>query len=294
MSRWSSPFALVPLSARLALMRTPLRTDWDPRGNDSDQQDAAHCHARGKYRRSAARTICAATPEQSVAARAEEIRADADARYPSLAVTEASGTNVVDLLVSRRAARTRAAPRRVRRERCHLRDLLQARTLPVSRPCGTVAERPRAPKSRPRTRPAALQETDADLVVVALPTARPVLLVVERGVEVESLFVMYALVPVSRYSRRPPSPLCSAGARRHGHRRAADAQKWAATRSTLGSSATLRLRNRPLETLSTRMSMWSTPGRATSSETQPPQTGGASSRTRITFDARAASRAESH
>lgn len=147
-------------------------------------------------------SIAAMMPGQTRAAtsetltRAEEIRADADARYPSLAVTEASGTNVVDSLVllgsSSRQPHVVSAENGVyfaicsRRARC-----------PYP---GRAARSPSAHVPLRLARELALrtlQETDANLVVVSLPTAQPVLLVAERGVEVQSLFVILALVPVS-------------------------------------------------------------------------------------------------
>ena len=136
----------------------------------------------------------AATPE--TLARAEEIRADADARYPSLAVTEASGTNVVDSLVL--LGSPHEQPHVVSAEN-GVYFAICSRRARCPYP-GRAGRSPSAHVPRSLAHELALrtlQETDADLVVVALPTARPVLLVVERGVEVESLFVMYALVPVS-------------------------------------------------------------------------------------------------
>lgn len=147
-------------------------------------------------------SIAAVMPGQTRAAtsetlaRAEEIRAEADTRYPSLAVTEASGTNVVDSLVLLGGPHEQhhvvSAENGVyfaicsRRARC---------PYPGRAGWSPSASLPRrlAHELALRT----LQETDADLVVVALPTARPVLLVVERGVDVQRLFVLFALIPVS-------------------------------------------------------------------------------------------------
>ena len=147
-------------------------------------------------------SIAAALPGQTSAAtsetlaRAEEIRADADARYPSLAVTEASGTNVVDSLVL--LGRTHEQTHVVSAENGVYFAICSRRArcpYPGRRGWSPSAGLPRrlAHELALRT----LQETDADLVVVALPTARPVLLVVERGVDVQRLFVLFALVPVS-------------------------------------------------------------------------------------------------
>lgn len=147
-------------------------------------------------------SIAAALPGQTRAATsetlvlAEEIRADADARYPSLAVTEASGTNVVDSLVL--LGSLHEQPRVVSAE-----NGVYFAICPRRARCPYPGRAGWSPNARVPRRLAhelalrTLQETDADLVVVALPTARPVLLVVERGVDVQHLFVVFALVPVS-------------------------------------------------------------------------------------------------
>ena len=147
-------------------------------------------------------SIVAVLPGQTWAAtsdtlaRAEQIRADADTRYPSLAVTEASGTNVVDSLVL--LGSPHEQPRVVSAEN-GVYFAICSRRARCPYP-GRAARSPSAQLPRRLAHELALrtlQQTDADLVVVSLPTARPVLLVVERGVEVQSLFVVFALVPVS-------------------------------------------------------------------------------------------------
>jgi hypothetical protein len=146
-------------------------------------------------------SVAAALPAHAPAtttetlARAEQIRADADARYPSLAVTEASTTSVVDSLVllgSAHEQRVVSAENGVYFAICSERA-----RCPYP---GSAAWSPNARVPRRLARELALRtlhETAADLVVVSLPTARPVLLVVERGVDTQRLFVPFALVPVS-------------------------------------------------------------------------------------------------
>lgn len=147
-------------------------------------------------------SIAAALPGQAPAttsetlARAEQIRADGDARYPSLAVTEASATNVVDSLVLLGGPHER--PHVVSAEN-GVYFAICSRRARCPYP-GRAAWFPGARVPRRLARELALrtlQQTAADLVVVSLPTARPVLLVVERGVDAQRLFVPLALVPVS-------------------------------------------------------------------------------------------------
>jgi hypothetical protein len=112
-------------------------------------------------------------------ARAATIRAEVDARYPGLRVTEASSTAVIDSLTLFTAE---ADPRVVPAENgiyfavCPIRA-----TCPypgrAARPSSAFAPRRLALELAVRT----FLETEADLVLVSLPTPRFVLLVFERA-----------------------------------------------------------------------------------------------------------------
>lgn len=149
-----------------------------------------------------ATSIAAALPARAPAtsletlARAEQIRDDADALYPSLAVTEASTTNVVDSLLL--LGEPHGQPHVVTTEN-GVYFAICSRRARCPYP-GKAAWSPNAGVPRSLARELALRtlhETQADLVVVSLPTARPVLLVVQRGIEAQRLFVPFALLPVS-------------------------------------------------------------------------------------------------
>ncbi len=147
-------------------------------------------------------SIAAALPARAPAtttetlARAEQIRTDADARYRSLAVTEASTTDVVDSLVllggPHEQPRVVSAKNGVYFAIC---SRQASCPFPSRAAWSPHARAPRrlAHELAVRT----LNETTADLVVVSLPTARPAFLVVTRGVSFEELVVPCGLLPVS-------------------------------------------------------------------------------------------------
>ena len=140
-------------------------------------------------------TLAPATTLETLA-HAERIREDADALYPSLAVTEATTTNVVDSIVL--LGGPDYQPHVVTAEN-GVYFALCSRGARCPYP-GRAAWSPSARVPRRLAHELALRtlhETTADLVVVSLPTARPVLLVVERGVDAQHLFVPFALVSAS-------------------------------------------------------------------------------------------------
>ncbi len=149
-----------------------------------------------------AASIAAALPARAAAtttetlALAEQIRADADAHYQSLAVTEASTTDVVDSLVLLGGPHEQPL---VLSAENGVYFAICSRQARCPYP-GRAAWSPNARVPRQLAHELAirtLNETTADLVVVSLPTARPAFLVVKRGVAFEQLFVPCGLSPVS-------------------------------------------------------------------------------------------------
>jgi hypothetical protein len=120
-----------------------------------------------------------ATSNDSVR-RAATIRAEVDARYPGLRVTEASSTAVIDsvtLFTAEADPRVVPAANGIYYAVCPIRATCPYPGRGASRPSAAFAPRRLALELAVRT----FLETDADLVLVSLPTPRFVLLVFERA-----------------------------------------------------------------------------------------------------------------
>jgi hypothetical protein len=111
---------------------------------------------------------------------AARIRAEVDARYPGLRVTEASSTSVIDsvtLFTAEADPRVVPAANGIYYAVCPIRATCPYPGRGASRPSAAFAPRRLALELAVRT----FLETDADLVLVSLPTPRFVLLVFGRA-----------------------------------------------------------------------------------------------------------------
>jgi hypothetical protein len=122
----------------------------------------------------------ASTTSKDSLARAATIQTQVDARYPGLRVTEASSTAVIDsvtLFTAEADPRVVPAANGIYYGVCPIRATCPYPGRGASRPSAAFAPRRLALELAVRT----FLETDADLVLVSLPTPRFVLLVFERA-----------------------------------------------------------------------------------------------------------------